>query len=144
MALIQFNIGEVTKAIEARIEDTLEVVGNEAVAWSNDCLRSNGSVVSGNLLHSVTYSTDRTQGPVGADIKHLSPSAPGANLGLSDTKLAVHIGSNVIYAARVEFGFTGKDSLGRYYNQPAKSYLRAGILAHKATILKRFEDAVRG
>lgn len=34
------------------------------------------------------------------------------------------IGTDLEYAARIEFGFTGPDSLGRVYNQPAQPYLR--------------------
>jgi hypothetical protein len=68
----------------------------------------------------------------------------GIRLPLSDKALSVHIGSTVVYAARVEFGFVGKDSLGRTFNQPAKSYLRAGILAARGKIMQIFERAVSG
>jgi len=31
--------------------------------------------------------------------------------------------NNAVYAMRVEFGFVGEDSLGRYYNQPGRFYV---------------------
>lgn len=33
-------------------------------------------------------------------------------------------GTDVEYAARIEFGFMQADSLGRHYNQPAQPYMR--------------------
>lgn len=36
----------------------------------------------------------------------------------------VRIGTNLPYARRIENGFTGADSLGRQYDQPAQPYLR--------------------
>lgn len=43
----------------------------------------------------------------------------------SDHKhVLAEIGTDVAYAARVEFGFSDTDSLGRNYHQPAKPYLR--------------------
>ena len=38
-------------------------------------------------------------------------------------ELVYVVGTNVKYARRIEFGFVGKDSLGRSYNQPAQPYL---------------------
>lgn len=43
---------------------------------------------------------------------------------LSDNRIKITIGTNLVYAARVEFGFVQADSLGRYYNLPPKPYLR--------------------
>lgn len=137
MALIQFNIPMVTLNVERRLADAFVVLGAQGVSWASDRLRANGSVKTGNLLHSLTYSTDRVQGPT-------QGQTTGSSIELSDTRLSVHVGSNVVYAARVEFGFTGKDSLGRYYNQPAKSYLRAALLANKEKILQVLRTAVNG
>ncbi len=139
MALIEFNIGEVTKAIEARVEDALVVSGALGVSMAADRMRANGSVVTSNLINSLTYSTDKEQGPLRND-----GATKGSQIELSDKNLSVHIGTNVVYAARVEFGFTGKDSLGRFYNQPAKSYLRSAIQSGRARILRIFEKAING
>lgn len=43
---------------------------------------------------------------------------------LSDDRIRITIGTNLVYAARVEFGFMVADSRGRKYNLPPKPYLR--------------------
>lgn len=43
----------------------------------------------------------------------------------------VRIGSDVAYARRIEFGFMGRDRLGREYHQAAQSYLRAAMDEHR-------------
>lgn len=42
-------------------------------------------------------------------------------------RLAVRVGTDVPYAARLEYGFTERDKLGRRYNQPARPYLRPAL-----------------
>lgn len=42
----------------------------------------------------------------------------------SHTYAEVACGTNVAYAARIEFGFMQADKLGRHYNQPAQPYMR--------------------
>lgn len=41
--------------------------------------------------------------------------------------LVARVGTDVKYAARIEFGFSGKDSLGREYNQAAQPFLRPAV-----------------
>lgn len=41
--------------------------------------------------------------------------------------LSVTVGTDLPYAARMEYGFVGRDSLGRRYNQPAQPYLRPAL-----------------
>lgn len=50
----------------------------------------------------------------------------------------VRIGSDVAYARRIEFGFIGRDRLGREYHQAAQSYLRAAMDEHR----DRLRDAI--
>jgi hypothetical protein len=38
-----------------------------------------------------------------------------------------HVGSNMAYARRLELGFTGRDSLGRIYDQKPRPYMRPGL-----------------
>lgn len=40
------------------------------------------------------------------------------------TRCVVAVSTNVPYAARLEYGFVGKDKLGRIYNQPPRPYIR--------------------
>jgi hypothetical protein len=54
----------------------------------------------------------------------------------------VETGTNLEYAARVEFGFAGADKLGRIYNQPADPYLRAGFDFEKDEVEKSISKAL--
>lgn len=55
--------------------------------------------------------------------------------------IAVH--SKVPYAARIEYGFAGRDKLGRLYNQPAQPYLRPAIEATKGRAWAIFQEELR-
>lgn len=44
------------------------------------------------------------------------------------------------YAKRIEFGFTGTDSLGRYYNQPPHPYLRPAYEEQRLQALEKTAD----
>jgi len=55
----------------------------------------------------------------------------------------VGVGTNVVYGPRVEFGFAGKDALGRVYNQAAQPYLRPALNDNRAAIQGEFETVLR-
>jgi phage gpG-like protein len=145
---VNFQIPKVMGNLSKRIEEAMVLVGNQCVTWAADQWRTNGysprtreKEKTGNLVNSLTYSTHQEQGPVG---KMTDPGIGGTNLAKAPTEHSVRIGTNVVYAARVEFGFTGTDSLGRNYNQPPKSYLRAGIIPRKNQIMRIIDRAIRG
>jgi hypothetical protein len=145
MPIIEFHIPEATAEIKKRVDKALVLVGAQGVSWAANQFRMNGysprtpkNKRTSNLVNSLTYSTNKKQGPV------RNSKTKGTSLDMPASELTVHIGSNVVYAARVEFGFVGKDSLGRVYNQAAKSYLRAAINAHKEDILNIFGVALNG
>ncbi len=46
------------------------------------------------------------------------------------------------YADRIEFGFHGVDSLGRYYNQGPQSYMRAGWDESQARVYQNFNTGM--
>ena len=46
------------------------------------------------------------------------------------------VGTNVIYARRLELGFTGTDKLGRVIDQAPRPFLRPALAASRATIEK--------
>lgn len=47
-------------------------------------------------------------------------------------RVVYKVGTDLEYAARVEFGFTGPDSLGRVYNQQPRAYLRPAFDENRA------------
>ena len=115
------------KKLYQRVQDNLNVIGAWGVTVANNALRSNGSVVTSNLINSINYATQTSQGSLQGATDGKQISQPN--------DLSVRIGSTVVYARRLELGFTGQDSLGRTYNQPAKPYLRV-INKNKDKIVK--------
>lgn len=55
----------------------------------------------------------------------------------------VATGTDVEYAARVEFGFVGTDSAGRSYHQSAKPYLRPAYDEQRDAAIEETKDALR-
>lgn len=45
-----------------------------------------------------------------------------------------HMLNNAAYAMRMEFGFTGEDALGRYYDQPGRFFVSDTVAAWKSTV----------
>lgn len=60
----------------------------------------------------------------------------------TDDMLTVKVGTDVPYAARIEYGFTGRDSLGRRYNQPAQPYLRPAIEENRERVREEVRRVV--
>lgn len=51
-------------------------------------------------------------------------------------------GTDVPYAARQEFGFSGVDALGRSYHQPARPYMRPAYEQQQAEAISETETAL--
>lgn len=76
------------------------------------------------------------KGSTGTDIG--KPDRSGAR-----SQAALRVGTNVVYAARVEFGFSGKDSLGRVYSQAGQPYLTKAAAEKKDEAVKEIGDTFR-
>lgn len=61
----------------------------------------------------------------------------------TDTRAEVRVGTNVEYARRIELGFTGTDSRGRQYHQPARPYLRPAFDGQRQAVVREVGDALR-
>lgn len=61
----------------------------------------------------------------------------------SATKVTAYVGSDVPYARRIELGFTGADSLGRYYSQAARPYLRPALDENRDKLLPEIAAAIK-
>lgn len=134
---LQTKIDAYLKKIEQRTQDKLNVIGAWAVTEANNNLRElvyrpaqGKRKLTSNLINSINYATATTQGSI-------KGNTDGAQLEQPLDKDTVKIGTTVVYARRVELGFTGQDSLGRNYNQKAKPYLRP-ILKLKNKIIRLF------
>jgi HK97 gp10 family phage protein len=61
----------------------------------------------------------------------------------SATNASAAIGTNLAYARRIEFGFNGRDKLGRLYSQPAQPYLRPAFDQERENAYLEIQDALR-
>lgn len=61
----------------------------------------------------------------------------------SNSYVEVATGTDVEYAARQEFGFSKRDSLGRKYNQPARPYMRPAYDNKRNEAIKETSNALR-
>ena len=87
---------------------------------------------------------------------HVSESAPGftphdvagdySDIGgekIESNAASILIGTNLVYAKRLEFGFNGPDKLGRIYHQPAQPYLRPAVDTKKERAFKVIGEALK-
>lgn len=90
-------------------------------------------VLTGNLRRSIHVAGwgDGFELPTDGDTL---PKPPGRNV--------VAVGTNVIYAKRIEFGFAGADSKGRRYHQPATPFLRPALDENQAEMHREFSEAL--
>ncbi len=89
---------------------------------------------TGNLKGSINYALATSAAPT------VSPAKQSDGLTAHGNKDWVWVGTNVKYARRIEYGFKGKDKLGRYYNQPAQPYLTPGYDLQKNRIARIMGD----
>jgi len=66
---------------------------------------------------------------------HGPDTYPYRNIGAGSDPLTVQVGTNVPYAARIEYGFVGKDVMGRRFRQPAQPYLRPAIRKNEEAVV---------
>lgn len=89
-----------------------EAVAGDALAAA---LRSGALLVEADAKRRAPYRTGTLRRSI-----HTEVDAGGA-------KAEASVGTDVPYAARLEFGFEGKDKLGREYHQPPRPYLRPAL-----------------
>ncbi len=91
-------------------------------------------VDTGNLKGSINYALATSASPTGA------PATQSDGLRAHGQNDWVWVGTNVKYARRIEYGFKGRDSLGRNYNQAAQPYLRPAAENQKGRIARIIGD----
>jgi hypothetical protein len=117
----------------------------------------NGEVVA-SLLGAAEYSAVATEQVVDqssalllTQVKAHASGRPGPNVQTGDyrrswtrqkVKDGYSVGTNRPQARRLEFGFNGVDSLGRYYNQPPYPHLQPAIDIVEPVFTARMEEIV--
>jgi HK97 gp10 family phage protein len=89
-----------------------EAVAGDVLAAA---LRSGGLLVEADAKRRAPYRTGTLRRSI-----HTEVDAGGG-------QAEATVGTDVPYGARIEFGFEGKDALGRQYHQPARPYLRPAL-----------------
>lgn len=131
-----WNIAGYLKKLDAGpLNDALTVIGAFGVSTASQNFRTRGyspatKEPTGHMTQNLSYATS----------KETSQPAYGEPISNPNDD-TVRIGGNVAYLARYELGFTGKDSLGRYYDQQARPILRP-ILNHKSEITQIVQKAL--
>lgn len=79
-----------------------------------------------------------------AALSELSSSSGGDIGGDIESRhlASVDVGTDVPYAARIEFGFAGQDSLGRTYSQSPQPYLRPAFDENQAEVFGEIRDVL--
>jgi HK97 gp10 family phage protein len=127
----KWNGDKVLAAIEKKDAALIRVGMDIQEAAKQNATRS---VKTGNLRGSINYALSNSASPVA------SPAKQGDGLSPHGQKDEVWIGTNVKYARRIEYGFVGKDKLGRNYNQAAQPYLRPAVEQQKDRIARIIAD----
>jgi hypothetical protein len=129
---VKWYADEFFKTFDAVTDDLLNMIGGQCVTWAARELDRFGyaplTVPTSNLTNSIAYATQKQQ-------SEMRGKTDGQKLSPAD-KDSVNFGSNVVYAARYELGFTGTDSLGRSYNQAPRPFLRNVMANHKNDIMQ--------
>lgn len=136
MVTVRLDIPKVMNKVKGYSEDALVVVGALGVTLVSKQIRANGSVVTSNLVNSIAYSCNKSQKIPGNKTDGKALTVPEAQ--------KVKIGTTVVYAPRVEFGFVGTDSLGRTYNQQPKSFLRVALKNGEKQLNNVYKKIIKG
>lgn len=117
--------------LEAAVLSGCLIVQNEA---KRKC-----AYITGNLRSSI-----HTGGYGG--MSDLAKSETGTDIGgkaVKDTSVELHVGTNVEYARRVEYGFNQADRLGRVYHQRSQPYLRPALDENKKKVVAEICSALK-
>ena len=126
MATIQFQVDGLRELQQALARAGIDAVPKLRTAMGSAALivqnaaKIKAPYKSGNLRRSIHHEVTTEQGQVEAIV-----------------------GTNVEYARRMEYGFAGRDSRGRLYNQPAKPYLRPALEENRERVIREINEALR-
>lgn len=143
MPVAEFSL-DIEKFVE-RTKGRLEEFTVEFIQDLNEQIVYATPVIDGNLRAS-WWSSLNTRPAAPASAKgDKSGAVTIARLNLTAATIRLgdvyYMTNGAAYAMRVEFGFTGKDSLGRYYDQKPQAFVR-GVMGRAQSIAARAADRV--
>lgn len=133
MATLRVKGGPEIRALfdKLKIENKLQILENALVAGALEITNQaakNAPFVSGNLRRSMTQGQP----------EYFKPETTSKK----KENVTIVAGTNVEYARRVEFGFSGADKKGRVYSQKEKPYLRPAFQSEKEQAIKTTKAAL--
>lgn len=142
------QVSEWCQQVEGAAEAVFQTAAQEVANEVREPLASGGRmpIDTGNLRRSLMASTSAMP-TIKPDQETFSDS--GLELVIAGAELGstVYLGFQAAYAARMNFGFVGEDSLGRVYNQTGYGFVDAVaqrwpqiVAAAEATVRGRFES----
>lgn len=138
---VRIDITEARRALEQLGEiatgRNLEVALVAGALPIMNAAKANAHVITGTLRRSLHIGGHADLAP-GFD-----PSEGYSDIGgneVADLTARVFVGTNLVYARREEYGFVGRDSLGRLYNQPPHPYLRPAFDDNEELATREVED----
>lgn len=133
---------------QARMRAVFQTATQDAVNEMRTPKGAGGNmpVLTGNLRRSLMASTSEM--PSIAEGPFFNPEAQIA-LVIANAQIGdkIYLGFQAVYAARMEYGFVGPDSLGRVYNQKGNGFVRLTMQRWPqivAAAAQRIEDKVEG
>jgi hypothetical protein len=131
------NLAAKMARLEAALTpERLEAAGIAGALKIVNAAKRNAPVVTGTLRRSIH---------VGGHAALTGGLGNAKDLGkgeMSAQRVNIRIGTDLEYAARIEYGFSGRDSLGRNYDQPPKPYLRPAFDEHKDEAIREVGAAL--
>jgi hypothetical protein len=112
----------------------LKIIGFKVETLAKQIITSNESVVSGRTRASVSTNwagSGMAEGKTGAQAQ----AGDGMGEPPGEKGMVVAVGTNVVYARRIEHGFFGPDSLGRVYAQQGKPYLFPAYFTYEGEVM---------
>jgi phage gpG-like protein len=131
---LQRKLGATQKQIHSAVKSGIDRTALAMEKDAKDKLKSDGHIITNRLRASVHAELKEGENYQYSD--NNGQSFDGS-LNLDVGKLEAVIGTNVVYALRIEFGFNGTDSLGRKYNQAASPFMGYAQLKQKKLLKER-------
>lgn len=113
------------------IQETIQIINNRIV----ETTRVDTGFLRGSYFASINEPPEG-EGSIGRDSSAIN--AVAFDLKPGDT---YYMGNTAVYARRVEYGFVGKDSLGRSYNQQG-AYTITAVIAQASSIFNEAAEKV--
>jgi hypothetical protein len=145
---VTFDLASVRRSIaalgEAATGENMELALIAGALIPMNAAKIKAHVITGTLRRSIHIGGHTDLAPDFEFIGPLKSQYSDIGKNVHDSSGAtVFVGTNLVYARREEYGFHGRDSLGRLYNQAAHPYLRPAFDDNEDAMTREVEEAWR-